>query len=156
MPGGAPQVGLIGIQPGQPAALRRTGQVNGRLLGHRQEMRAVRRRDRGGLAVVAGLDEPLGGEQPDRLQQPVPQGSPGRLGHHQALVHQRPEQIRDIQHVQAAGPAHRLGRVQAEAAGEHALGNPPWFLRLWQAVQGWSGQSVHLRRSRSLSAARFS
>ena len=44
---------------------------------------------------------------------------PGGLGHDQALVHQRPEQVGDIQHVQAAGPAHRLGRVQAEAAGEH-------------------------------------
>ena len=61
--------------------------------------------DRGGL-VVAGLGEPLGGEQPDRLQQPVPQGSPGGLGHRQALVHQRPEQARDIQRVDAAGPAH--------------------------------------------------
>ena len=64
--------------------------------------------DRGGLAV-AGLDEPFGGEQPDRLEQPVPQGFPGGLGQHQALVHQRAEQIRDIQHVEAAGPAYRLG-----------------------------------------------
>ena len=118
MPGGAPQVGLIGVQPGQPAALLRPGQISRRRLGHGQEMRAVRRGDRGGLAV-AGLDQPLGGEQPDRLQQPVPQRFPGGLGHHQALVHQRPEQIRDIQHIEVTGPAHRLGRVQAEAAGEH-------------------------------------
>ena len=77
----------------------------------------MRRRDRGGL--LAGLDEPLGGEQPDGLQQPVPQGRRGGLGHHQALVHQRPEQAGDIQHVQVSGPAHRLGGIQAEAAGEH-------------------------------------
>jgi hypothetical protein len=43
-------------------------------------MRAVRCGDRGGL-LVAGLDEPFGGEQPDGLQQPVPQPGPGGLGH---------------------------------------------------------------------------
>ena len=47
MPGSAPQVGLIGVQPGQPAALVRPGQMSSRHLGERQEMRAVRRGDRG-------------------------------------------------------------------------------------------------------------
>ena len=84
---------------------------------------AVRRSDRGGL-VVAGLDEPLSGEQPDRLQQPVPQPGPGALGHQQALVHKRPEQIRDIQHVgpsQAAGPGAGASAM-AERAGCGQLG----------------------------------
>ena len=116
--GGAPQVGLVGVQPGQPAALLRPGQVRSRRLGHRQEMRAVRRGDRGGL-ILAGLEEPLGGEQPDGLQQPVPQPFSGGLGHDQALVHQRPEQAGHLQHVNAAEPAHRLGRGQVEAAGEY-------------------------------------
>ena len=108
MTGGAAQVGLVGVQPGQPAALLRPGQVRHRRLGHRQEMRAVRVGDGGSLAGP-GLGEPGGGEQPDGLQQPVPQGFPGLFGHDQALVHQRAEQIRHIQHVEAAGPAHRLG-----------------------------------------------
>ncbi len=49
VPGGAPQVGLIGVQPGQPFALLRPGQISGRRLGDGQEMRAVRRGGRGGL-----------------------------------------------------------------------------------------------------------
>ena len=95
-------------------------------------MRAVRRRDRGGLSL-AGLHEPLGGELADGLQQPVAQrspGSPGRLGHDQALVHQQPEQAGHIQHVDAAGPAHRLGGVQIEALGEHRQASQQQLLGL--------------------------
>ena len=73
MPGGAPHVGLIGVQPGQPAALLRPGQVSSGRPGDGQEMRAVHPRDRRHL-LAAGLGQPLSGEQPDRLQQPVPQG----------------------------------------------------------------------------------
>ena len=87
MPGGAPQVGLIGVQAGQPAALVRPAQMSSRRVGDRQEMRAVRRGDRGGLA--AGLGQPLSGEQADGLQQPVAEGREGRLGDDEALVHQR-------------------------------------------------------------------
>ena len=37
--------------------------------------------------IVAGLGQPLGGEEADGFQQPVPQGRLSWLGHHQALVH---------------------------------------------------------------------
>ena len=63
---GAAQVGLISVQPGQPAALLRPGQMSSRRLGDRQEMRAVRRGGCGGR-IVTRLNQPLSGEQPDGL-----------------------------------------------------------------------------------------
>ena len=78
----------------------------------------MRRCGGGGLAV-AGLGEPFGGELADGLQQPVAQGSPGWLGHDQALVHQRAEQVGDVERLDVAEAAHRLGGVQIEALGEH-------------------------------------
>ena len=72
----------------------------------------------GGLVAV-GLGKLFGGELADGLQQPVAQRRPGRLGHHQALVHQRPQQASDIERLDAPEPAHRLGGVQIEAHGDH-------------------------------------
>ena len=92
----------------------------------------MRRGDRGGLLAVACLNEPFAGEQPDGLQQPVPQGCPGGLGHDQALVHQRAKQAGHLQHVQVTGPAHRLGGGQAEAAAEHRQASQQHPLRRGQ------------------------
>jgi len=115
VPGGAPQVRLVGVQPGEPGPLVGPGQVRGGRLGGGQEVTAVRRGD--GF-VRARLGQPFGGELADSLQQPVTQSSPGRLGHHQALVHQRPEQLGHVEHVDGTRAADRFGGVQIEALGE--------------------------------------
>jgi hypothetical protein len=118
VPGGAPQVRLLGVQPPEPAALAGPGQLPGRRLGDSQVLRAVRRPG-GGSLIVAGLGEPLGGELADGLQQPVAQPFPGRLGHHQALVHHRTKRAGDIERLNVTKAADRFGGVQIEAPGEH-------------------------------------
>ena len=92
--------------------------MRGRRLGDRQIVRAVRRFHGGGL-VVAGVGEPFGGELADGLQQPVAQGRPGWLGHDQALVHQRTEQVGDVEQLDVTEAADRFGGVQIEGLGEH-------------------------------------
>ena len=72
----------------------------------------------GGLVAV-GLGKLFGGELADGLQQPVAQRRPGRLGHHQALVHQRPQQAGHVEQLDVLQTAHRLGGVQIEALSEH-------------------------------------
>ena len=116
--GGAPEVGDIGVKPGEPAALIGPGQLRGRSLSDPQEVRAVGRGGRERL-VFARLHEPFGGELADGFQQPVAQASAGRLGHHQALVHQRAEKIGDVEHLELARAADRFGGVEIEALGEH-------------------------------------
>ena len=118
VPGRAPQVRLLGVQPREPPTLVRPGQVLGRRLGDTQEVRAVRGCQGGGL-VFARLGEPFGGELADGLQQPVAQGSPGWLRPDEALVRQRAEQVGDVEDLEVAEAAHRLGGVQVEALGEH-------------------------------------
>ena len=118
MQGGAPQVRLVGVQPGEPATLAGPGQMRGRRLGDRQIVRAVSCCHGGGL-VAARLGEPLGGELADGLQQPVAQRLPGRLGHHQALIHKRAEQAGDLERLEVTDAADCFGGVQIEAFGEH-------------------------------------
>jgi len=113
--GGAPEVGDVGVQPGEPPALIGSGQVRGRRLGDPQEVLTVVRGG-GERLVFARLDEPLGGELADGFQQPVAQRSPGRLGQDEALVHERTEQIG---RVVVARAADRLGGVEVKALGEH-------------------------------------
>jgi len=114
--GRALQVRLVGVQPREPFALVGSCQLRGRRLRDRQEMRAVRGRHRG---LTAGVGQLLGGELADGLQQPVPQRRPGRLGRHQALVHQRTEQAGHVEQLDVPEPAHRFGGVQIEALGEY-------------------------------------
>jgi hypothetical protein len=89
--------------------------VRSRRLGDPQKVLTVFRRG-GERLVFARLDEPLGGELTDGFQHPVAQHSPGRLGHHEALSHERTEQIGHVEVVRAAD---RLGGVEIEALGEH-------------------------------------
>ena len=117
VPRRAAQVRLIGVQPRKPFALVGSGQMGGGQLGDGQVVLAVGRG--GGDLVFAGLGEPVGGELADGLKQPVAKGSPGRLGHHQALVHQGTEKIGDVEHLNVARAADRFGGVQVEALGEH-------------------------------------
>ena len=116
MLGSAPHVRLLGVQAGQPCALVRPGQMRCRRLGDRQIMRAVC--GCGGGFVRAGLGEPVGGELADGLQQPVAEGPAGGLCHDEALVHQRAEQVGDLNRLDVTEAAHRFGGVQIEAFGE--------------------------------------
>jgi hypothetical protein len=129
VPGGAPQVRAIGVQPGEPGPLVGPGQVRGGRLGDGQEVPAV---GRGDGRLVAGLGEAFGAELADSLQQPVTQSSPGGLGHHQALVHQGAEKIGDVEHLDVDRAADRFGGVQVEAIGE---GRQAAEQRLLRAVQ---------------------
>ena len=79
---------------------------------------------RGGLAA-ARLGEPARRRTAGSSPAAWYRGLSGGLGHHQALVHQRPQQIRHIQHVAAAaGPAHRLGGGQVRSRRRTPTGRP--------------------------------
>ena len=62
----ATQVHMVGVEPCEPFALVASGQVQGRRLGDRQEMPAVRRCHSG--LIGASHAEPLGGELADGLR----------------------------------------------------------------------------------------
>ena len=102
---GAPQVRVVGVEPREPAALTGSGQVRGRRLGQLQEVLAVRRRGGSGR-LLPRLGQALGRELADRLEQPVAEGAAGRLGHHQALVHQGTEKIRGAERLDVTAAAH--------------------------------------------------
>jgi hypothetical protein len=118
MLGSAPQIRVLGVQPREPPALVRPGQMRGRRLGGIQEILAVCRYDGGSLAV-ARLRKSLGGELADGLQQPVAESSPHWLRHDEALVHQRTEKVDDLKRLDVPATAHPFGGVQVKALGEH-------------------------------------
>ena len=115
--GSAPHVRLLGVQAGEPCALVGPGQMRCRRLGDRQKVLTVCRRYGSGF-VRAGLGEPVGGELADGLQQPVAEGPAGGLCHDEALVHQRAEQVGDLNRLDVTEAANRFGGVQIEAFRE--------------------------------------
>jgi hypothetical protein len=113
---GQAQVGLLQLAAVQPLALVGAGEVGLGGHGQLQEVLGVAPPDR--LQVAGGL-EPLPPELADRLQHGeagLPGGRPGPQ--HQRLVDQGGQPVQDVQ-PEPAGVAHRLGRLQRPAAGEH-------------------------------------
>jgi hypothetical protein len=113
---GQAQVGLLQLAAVQPLALVGAGEVGLGGHGQLQEVLGVAPPDR--LQVAGGL-EPLLPELADRLQHGeagLPGGRPGPQ--HQRLVDQGGQPVQDVQ-PEPAGVAHRLGRLQRPAAGEH-------------------------------------
>jgi hypothetical protein len=91
-----------------------------RRLGDRQKVLTVCRRYGSGF-VRAGLGEPFGGELADGLQQPVAEGPAVGLCHDKALVHQRAEQVGDLNRLDVTEAANRFGGVQIEAFREERI-----------------------------------
>ena len=69
--------------------------------------------------LVANLDESFGGVLPDRLQEPVAERLARVLDQDQAPVHQRTEQVGEVEHLDAAGAAYPLDGGQVETAGKY-------------------------------------
>jgi hypothetical protein len=67
---------------------------------------------------LAGVGQPVGGELPDRLQQPVAGLLATLGGHDQGLVDQPPQGVEHVVAADGPGGGHRPGRLQAEPAGE--------------------------------------
>jgi hypothetical protein len=69
-------------------------------------------------ATSPASGQPVGGELPDRLQQPVAGLLAALAGHDQGLVDQPPQGVEHVVAADGPGGGHRAGRLQAEPAGE--------------------------------------
>src|SRR4028119_2062019 len=116
---GGPEVGVLFLQPFHPLYLIRPLKLWLRPLGEvEEELRVPPPR----LVGLAALPQLLERVLPDRLQHPVAHlvAPRVRLGHHdERLLHQPPEESKDLIRTRLSGRTNRLRRLQGEAPGEH-------------------------------------
>ena len=69
--------------------------------------------------VAAEFAKTFSRELADGLKQAIAQVGPGLFGQHEALVRERTQQVGHLGRVNVAEAAHRFGRFDVEALGEH-------------------------------------
>jgi hypothetical protein len=111
---GGSEIRLLQLQPGAPG-VQVPPQLGLDPLDEGQDMAQVAVP---GGRDLAGVGQPVGGELPDRLQQPVAGLLTALGGHDQGLVDQPPQGVEHVVAADGPGGGHRTGRLQAEPAGE--------------------------------------
>ena len=127
------QVVLLQVQAVQPGPLLRALHAVPALLGQRKIMPGMPRCSAGRVPGVA-TDEFAVRVLAQRVKHPVPGRCVLCTAQHQRLVHQRTQQVEDVQAVERRVGAHALGRSQVEAANEHAQALEQQLLGLRQQV----------------------
>src|SRR6202035_2191932 len=107
------EIGVISAQASQASPLLRSGEVRAGFLGQRDEVGAVRLA-RGRGRTFAGVQEPLGGELPDGLEQAVTELLSAWLSAHETLVNERSQQVEDVERLDVALRAHGLRGLEIE------------------------------------------
>ena len=78
--------------------------------------------------------KPLAAELAKRFEEPEPVGGLSLSALEHGLLDQGPDELRDLFGVQPVAGAHRLGRVELEATGEHRQAGPQQSLVLAQEL----------------------
>ena len=115
---GQPQVGVLLLEPSGPHRLQGPVEFDARLLGVGQiplgmgDPQFLRFRP-------TGLSQPFGPVLSQGLEHPETDLGPPKIGHHQALVDQRGQEVGDLGGDQIAESADGFGGFELEATGEH-------------------------------------
>jgi len=125
-----PQVPELGPEPPQPADLIRPQKLGFGRLGEGDVVHGVPPTNL--LRRPALVFELLPGVLPDGLQHPVARSS--RLGHHQRLVHQPVEEVKDAAPLDPVALAHGLRVLQRPTAREYREPPEQDFLGLRQKL----------------------